>query len=121
MQLRNAIVFDLLSFPEDEKVRTYYERYGCTETEAYPTRQRMAVESASPLQGIDISSIQINGFVSREFSSSAAPVLPFLPLDETARRLLAHYGKKYGADHSFSFASVFLFLFTLPTTSQGDG
>lgn len=77
-----GIVFDIITFLDETKLREFFERYEAVERTLTPLERRCA-EQEHPYQGVPIKEIWINGKrVERGYSSSSIASIPWAGQDD---------------------------------------
>ena len=89
---KEGIVFDLFTFPEEEKVRNFYKAYAGKEDSFSPAPLRR-LEGEHPCPNILPCTIRINGIPAAQWDSQNFLHMPWAPENENLKRVLE---KTYG-------------------------
>ncbi|SKC79059.1 Na+-transporting methylmalonyl-CoA/oxaloacetate decarboxylase subunit beta [Maledivibacter halophilus] len=92
-RFQKGIVFDIITFLEEAKLREFFEKYEAEEKRLTPLQQR-CIEQEHPYQSMAIKEICINGKkIEGNYSSSSAVSIPWAGKDDT----LTLVGKAYAS------------------------
>ncbi len=101
-RFREGIVFDLLTFLDEEKVRIYVDKFRDRQNKLTESEIR-AAERESPFKGVEIKDLFLNDVkMEGNISSSSITITPFIDNnEETAISLKNNYRKQLGTTTCF--------------------